>query len=181
MERCSGDLPLSSREFGLSRHTWKHRLGPLDRSVPHRQANQKDRHGPAREQCEFRVVAPTERTRDSQTEECNDRTDLTTRRPGSRTRHQSIQAQTHDTANLKDDDQELEDGAEIGRGTKDQTGSFLGSCVGHAEVIEVRIWQGVASPTRCAWPLEMVQEQIPDQSGEIIAKGGSPRYFKWRT
>ena len=49
------------------------RLGLLDRSAPHRHADQQDRHRPAGEQGELRIMATAERTGDAQAEQGDDR------------------------------------------------------------------------------------------------------------
>ncbi len=104
--------PVLRGQLRLGRYTRTHWLGFFDRTVPHRQTDQEDRHRPAGEQgrISWRIVAlPAQRARRSRGKESDDGTDLPSRRPGRRSWHESIEAKAHDPANLKDHYPDFED------------------------------------------------------------------------
>ena len=76
----------------------------------------------------------------------------------------------HDAANLKQHDQNLEDGANIRRETDDHTGSFLGSCVGHAKWLKSECYRELLLRARWEQSLDLIREHIADQLPKNIQK-----------
>ena len=71
----SGVSPASVATYGGGR------LGRIDRAAPHRHADQQDRHGPAGEEGELRIVPAAEGAGDAQAEQGDDEADLARDRP----------------------------------------------------------------------------------------------------
>jgi hypothetical protein len=90
-------------------------FGGVDRAASDGHTDQKDRHGSTGEEGELGVVPTAERSRDPEPEQGDDEPDLASIAPG-RSRHEPAQTQTHDTANLEENDKQLKNSAETERG-----------------------------------------------------------------
>src|SRR4051812_25913126 len=91
------------------------RFGGVDRASSDGHTDQEDRHGPTGEEGEFRVVPTAKGSGDPKPEQGDDEPDLASIAPG-RSRHEPAQTQTHDPANLEENDEQLENSAETERG-----------------------------------------------------------------
>ena len=121
-ERFSLKGDMSLRQWIIIRRTGKTcfplgvgRFGGVDRASSDGHTDQEDRHGPTGEEGEFGVVTTAKRSGDPEPEQGDDESNLASIAPG-RSRHEPAQAQTHDPANLEENDEQLENSAETERG-----------------------------------------------------------------
>src|SRR3954469_11455637 len=87
------------------------RFGGIDRASTDGHTDQEDRHGPTGEEGEFGVVPAAKRSGDPEPEQGDDEPNLASIAPG-RSRHEPAQTQTHDPANLEENDEQLKNSAE---------------------------------------------------------------------
>ena len=90
-------------------------FGGVDRASSDGHTDQEDRHGSTGEEGEFGIVPTAKRSSDPEPEQGDDEPDLASIAPG-RSRHEPAQTQTHDPANLEENDEQLENSADTGRG-----------------------------------------------------------------